>query len=89
MICAIAVIQVYTSASVATEKESGKFYDTIQKEVDSKESQDFLIISGNFYAKVGKYKITEEDGIIGNVGLRERNERGSLLVDFAFRISEC
>ena len=34
-------------------------------------------------AKVGAKQNVEEDGIVGNAGLGERNERGHLLVEFA------
>ena len=51
--------------------------------MDSKENQDILIISGDFNAKMGGKKNSDEDGIVGNAGLGERNERGTFLVDFA------
>ena len=79
----ITLIQVYASTSASTEGDLENFYDAIQKEVGSKESKDILIISGDFNAKVGKKKNSEEDSIIGNAGLGERYRRGDTLVDFA------
>ena len=76
-------MQVYAPTSASTEEDLENLYDAIQKEVDSKESKDILIISGHFNAKVDKKKNSEEDGIIGNAGLGERYERGDTLVDFA------
>ena len=79
----ITLIQAYAPTSASTEEELESFYNTLQKEVDSKERKDILIISGDFNAKVGRKKNSEEDGIIGINGLGERNERGETLVDFA------
>ena len=78
----ITLIQAYAPTSALTEEELETFYNTLQKEVDSKERKDILIISGDFNAKVGQKK-NSEDGIIGINGLGERNERGETLVDFA------
>ena len=79
----ITLIQVYAPTSASTEEDLESFYSTLQKEIDSKESKDILIISGDFNAKVGRKKNSEEDGIIGNFGLGERNKRGDTVVDFA------
>ena len=48
-----------------------------------KETQDVLIILGDLNAKVGRKDNQEEQGIIGHFALRERNDRGNRLVDFA------
>ena len=79
----ITLIQVYAPTSASTEEEIDAFYNTLQKEVVSKENQDILIISGDFNAKVGGKKNSDEGGIVGNAGLDERNERGTCLSDFA------
>ena len=79
----ITLIQVYAPTSASTEEELEEFYDALQKEIDSKENQDILVVSGDLNAKVGSKRHTEEDGIVGNVGLGERNDRGIRLVDFA------
>ena len=79
----ITLIQVYAPTSASTEEELENFYETLQKEVDNKDSQDILMISGDFNAKVGRKTNSEKDGIIVNAGLGKRNKRGSRLVDFA------
>ena len=79
----ITLIQVYAPTSASTEEDLESFYSTLQKEIDSKESKDILIISGDFNAKVSRKKNSDEDGIIGNFGLGERNKRGDTMVDFA------
>ena len=57
----ITLIQVYAPTSAASEEEMDEFYDTLQNEVDNKESQDILIITGDFNAKVGRKKNKEEN----------------------------
>ena len=52
----ITLIQVYAPTSAATDEELEEFYENVQKEVDNKERQDILIISGDFNAKVGSKK---------------------------------
>ena len=79
----ITLIQVYAPMSASTEKELEQFYDALQKEIDSKGNQVILVVSGDLNAKLGSKKHTEEDRIVGNVGLGERNDRGIRLVDLA------
>ena len=79
----ITLIQVYAPTSASTEEELEEPYDALEKEINSKENQDILVISGDLNATVGSKKHTKEDGIVGNVGLGERNDRGIRLVDFA------
>ena len=79
----ITLIQVYAPMSTSTEEGLEQFYNALQKEIDSKENQNILVVSGDLNAKVGSKKHTEEDGIVANVGLGEGNERGIRLVDFA------
>ena len=79
----ITLIQVYAPTSASTEEELEEFYETLQKEIDSKKRQDILIIAGDFNAKVGRKRNKEENGTVGNAGLGERNERAETFVDFA------
>ena len=78
----ITLIQVYAPTMASTEEEVEEFYDALQKEIDSKENQDILVVSGDLNAKVGSKKHTQ-DGKVGNEGLGERNDRGIRLIDFA------
>ena len=79
----VKLIQVYAPTSSATDEEIETFYETLQQEINNKDRQDILIISGDLNAKVGAKQNVDEDGIVGNAGLGERNERGHLLVEFA------
>ena len=79
----ITLIQVYAPTTASREEELEEFYDALQKEIDKKEYQDILVISGDLSAKVASEKYTEEDGIVGNSGLGQRNESGIRPVDFA------
>ena len=79
----VKLIQVYAPTSAATDEEIETFYVTLQQEINNKDRQDILIISGDLNARVGAKQNVEEDGILGNAGQGERNERGHLLVEFA------
>ena len=79
----ITLIQVYAPTSPSTDEELVEFYETLQKEIDSKKRQDILIIAGDVNAKVGRKRNKEENGTVGNAGLGERNDRGEIFVDFA------
>ena len=70
----VKLIQVYAPTSSATDEEIETFYETLQQEINNKDRQDILIISGDLNAKVGAKQNVEEDGIVGNAGLGERNE---------------
>ena len=79
----VKLVQVYAPTSAATDEEIETFYETLQQEINNKDRQDILIISGDLNAKVGAKQNVEEDGIVGNAGLGERNEREHLFVEFA------
>ena len=76
-------VKLIQGTSAVTDEEIETFYETLQQEINNKDRQDILIISGDLNAKVGAKQNVEEDGIVGNAGLGERNESGHLLVEFA------
>ena len=49
----VKLIQVYAPTSSATDEEIETFYETLQQEINNKDRQDILIISGDLNAKVG------------------------------------
>ena len=65
----VKLIQVYAPTSAATDEEIETFYETLQQEINSKDRQDILIISGDLNAKVGAKQNVEEAGIVGYAGL--------------------
>ena len=68
------LIQAYAPTPASTERELEEFYDALQKEIENKGNQDILVISGDLNAKVGSKQHTEENGIVGNAQLKEKNE---------------
>ena len=78
----ITVVQVYAPTSSSEEEDIAAFYETVQSVIEHTPSGDSLYISGDWNAKVGKYI---SNGVTGNFGLGERNERGDQLVEFCCR----
>ncbi|XP_030831529.1 craniofacial development protein 2-like [Strongylocentrotus purpuratus] len=76
----ISIIQVYAPTADAPEKEITDFYEMVQGVVDSIPKKDFLIIFGDWNAKIGITR--EKSEFIGNYGLGIRNERGDRLEEF-------
>ncbi len=75
----ILLVQIYAPTAGADEDEIKKFYKDLQK-VLQKESIRYIIIMGDWNAKVGN-----EEGRcrnVGRYGLGKRNERGERLVEF-------
>ena len=75
----ITLIQVYAPTSASTEEELEEFYETLQKEKDSKKRQDILNIAGDFNAKVGRKRNKEENSTDGNAGLGEKTRERKYL----------
>ena len=57
-----------------------KFYEDLDKAKSQCKSQEVTIIQGDFNATVGKER---REDIIGDFGLRESNERGDELYEWA------
>ncbi|NSM56165.1 hypothetical protein HET73_00315 [Wolbachia endosymbiont of Atemnus politus] len=75
----LAILQVYAPTSDHDDDEIELFYEKIQSALKHLKSQDFLIILGDFNAKIGNKPY---QNLIGKYGLGERNERGSRLIQF-------
>ena len=79
----VSVVQVYAPTSAAADADMDNFYSQLQDVLDKLPKKDYLIVMGDFNAKIGKgIQLEEESNVIGNYGLGERNERGNLLVEF-------
>ena len=76
----ITVIQVYATTSNAEEAEVEWFYEDVQHLLELKPKKDFLLIVGDWNAKVGSQ---ETPGVTGKFGLGMRNEAGQRLIEFA------
>ena len=75
----ITVIQVYTTTSNVEEAEVERFYEDLQDLLELTPKKDFLIIIGDWNAKVGSQ---ETPGVTGKFGLGMRNESGQRLIEF-------
>ncbi|KAF7248224.1 Craniofacial development protein 2 [Varanus komodoensis] len=75
----ITIVQVYAPTTDAEEAEVDQFYEGLQHLLELTPKNDFLIIMGDWNAKVGSQKIT---GMTGKFGLGVQNEAGHRLVEF-------
>ncbi|GFN90825.1 craniofacial development protein 2-like protein [Plakobranchus ocellatus] len=73
------IIQVYAPTANSNDEDLDKFYNELDTAKTQCESQDPLIIMGDFNAKVGTEKV---DDIVGKHGLGIRNERGEKLIEW-------
>ncbi|PIK42832.1 hypothetical protein BSL78_20302 [Apostichopus japonicus] len=74
------VIQVYAPTSSHDEIEVEDFYNDLDQ-IMSTDTSSFAILMGDFNAKVGLRRSTDEKGI-GAYGIGDRNERGDRLMEF-------
>ena len=74
------IIQVYAPTCSHSDEEVENFYEDVQKAIDRKRAH-FMVIMGDFNAKIGKR--VEQETSIGNHGIGTRNERGQRLIEFA------
>ena len=75
----ITVIQAYAPTSNAEEAEVERFYEDLQDLLELTPKKDFLIIIGDWNAKVGSQ---ETPGVTGKFGLGILNEAGKRLIEF-------
>ena len=75
----INIIQVYAPTSEKPDNEVEQFYGQIEQAIKLTKSNEINIILGDLNAKVGKGKV---EGIVGDWGIGERNDRGGRLVQF-------
>ena len=73
------VIAVYASTKVDDEVESERFYGILQQQIDKANKKDFVIVLGDFNARVGPLNIPSRLHGLHNPDVRNRN--GTRLVD--------
>lgn len=79
----ISIIQVYAPTAASTEDEIDDFYEQLEDLIEKVPTNDYLILQGDFNAKVGTDYITRKwKGVVGEFGCGYTNERGEMLVDF-------
>ena len=77
--CYLTVIAVYALTSVDEEVESEKFYELLQDQIDEVSKKDFLIVLGDFNARVGPLSPTSR--LHGPHNTDKRNQNWTWLVD--------
>lgn len=73
------IIQIYAPTADKPEEEIEQFYETLRRALKYTKGNEMCIIMGDFNAKIGRGSV---EGIVGEHGLGERNERGDRLVQF-------
>ena len=73
----ITVIQIYAPTSNAEGAEVERFYEDLQDLLELTCNKDFLLLIGDWNAKVGSQ---ETPGVTGKFGLGEQNEVGQRLI---------
>ena len=79
----ISIIQIYAPTTTHEDQEIEDFYESIEEEISKTPKKDFLIIQGDWNAKVGKDATW--NGCVGRFGTGSMNERGQRLLEFAER----
>ena len=77
----LSIIQVYAPTSAKSEEEMEDFYSDQEDAYKTCGHQDIVIVMGDLNAKVGGEQDPLQE-IVGNHGLRERNDRGDVWVDW-------
>lgn len=75
----ISIIQGYAPTSEHGDDEVERFYADIQRGMKYVKSDEFLIVMGDFNAKVGA---STKGDVVGKHGLGTRNDRGDRLIEF-------
>jgi exonuclease III len=77
------IIQVYAPRTSYEDQEVIEIYQQIENLLKDEKTY-FTIIMGDFNAKIGKKEDSKETAM-ANFGIRDRNDRGRMLIDFALK----
>ena len=75
----LTLLAVYASEEGKTE-QTEEFYETLQDQIDKKGKIDYLVVAGDYNARVGNIPI---DGILGTNGEITTKSNGHKLKEFA------
>ena len=79
----ITIIQVYAPTSDYDDEAVETFYEELENTIKKTPKKDFLVIQGDWNAKIGTDAFDHWGGTAGQFGLGETNDRGLRLLDFA------
>jgi len=75
------ICQVYAPTTNADDEEMASFYDKLQEIIASIPKNDMIIMMGDFKARLRQSDLNS-NGVVGEFGYGQRNERGDRLVAF-------
>ena len=78
----VTVMNAYAATSCAEDDKVKQFFDDIERAMADSDSK-YKIITGDFSAIIGTKTKEEDFKSMGAFGIRERNERGDCLIEFA------
>ena len=85
----ITIIQAYAPTSDYDDDFVDQFYEQIQEVLDKVPKKDYLIVQGDWNAKIGQDAHRDWKGICGACTNAETNERGTRLLEFASSNDLC
>lgn len=79
----ITIIQVYAPTTDYDDDAVETFYEELENTIKATPKKDFLIVQGDWNAKIGTDAHEHWEGTAGRFGLGETNDRGLRLLEFA------
>lgn len=79
----ISIIQVYAPATDYDDDAVEIFYEELENTIKGIPKKDFIVIQGDWNAKIGTDAYDHWEGTTGRFGLGEPKDRGLRLLDFA------
>ena len=79
----VTIIQVSAPASGHDGNEADNFCQQLQEIIDQTPKKDFVVVQGNWNAKVGRGAQADRGDVCGSYCNAETNERGLRLLEFA------
>ena len=79
----ISIIQVYAPTSSYSDEELEEFYGELEEEMEKIPRGDYIVVTGDWNAKIGPGAYETWAGTVGKFGLGETNDRGVRLLEFA------
>ena len=79
------IVQVYAPTQDYSEEDIEAFYEDISKVIQDNRQSKYIIIMGDFNAKIGTKKPDEMFPCMGQFGIGSTNERGNRLIEFALQ----
>lgn len=78
----LGIVQCYAPTTTYTDADVLKFYNDVSTAIENLKKCTWLIVMGDMNAKIGVPSANETD-VIGEYGIGIRNDRGSMLINFA------